>query len=282
MFDELERLQGEATAKVEAAADEGAVRELEVHYLGKKGAITDLLKGMKSVAPEDRPKVGAKVNEVRDAVTAAIAARRGTLEAERIQRLCEDPDFDASLPVTAPFATAPGALHPLTRVTAHIEDVFRAMGFLLLDYPEVETEFHNFDGLNIPPTHPARDMQDTFWVETPPGEERQLLRTHTSTGQVRTMRLVAPPFRAIFPGRVFRYEEVDASHEHTFHQVEGLMVDRQVSVANLIYSMRTLLSEIVERVVTIRLRPGYFPFVGPGFELDILCRVCGGWGWSVC
>lgn len=282
MFDELDRLLSEATAKVADAADEGGLRALEVHYLGKKGAITDLLKGMKSVAKADRPKVGARVNEVRNAVTAAIGDRRAALEDERIRRLCEDPDFDASLPVTEPFATRPGALHPLTRVTAHIEDVFRAMGFLLLDYPEVETEFHNFDGLNIPPTHPARDMQDTFWVETPPGVERQLLRTHTSTGQVRTMRAVAPPFRAIFPGRVFRYEEVDASHEHTFHQVEGLMVDRKVSVANLIYSMKTLLSEIFERDVTIRLRPGYFPFVEPGFELDIQCQVCGGSGCSVC
>jgi phenylalanyl-tRNA synthetase alpha chain len=293
MFDRLDQLLAEASAAVAAATAEGVVRDLEVHYLGKKGAITELLKGMKDVSPADRPKIGARVNEVRDAVAAAIAARRGALEAERIARLCEDPDFDASLPVTAPSGVTPGersssafrppgALHPLTRVTAHIEDVFRAMGFLLLDYPEVESEFHNFDALNIPPTHPARDMQDTFWVDTPPDHERQLLRTHTSTGQVRTMRLVTPPFRAIFPGRFFRYEEVDASHEHTFHQVEGLMIDRRVSVANLIYSMKTLLSEIFEREVTIRLRPGYFPFVEPGFELDIQCLICGGSGCPVC
>ena len=289
MFEQLDRLLGEARAAADGATDEGALRELEVRFLGKKGAITELLKGMKDVPAADKPRVGARVNEVRNEVEAALATRRTALEGERIARLCVDPDFDASLPA-APLTDAhapltmstPGALHPLTRVTAHIEDVFRAMGFMLLDYPEVESEFFNFDALNIPATHPARDMQDTFWVETPAGGDKQLLRTHTSTGQVRTMRAVKPPFRAIFPGRVFRYEEVDASHEHTFHQVEGLMIDRRVSVANLIYSMKTLLSEIFERDVTIRLRPGYFPFVEPGFELDIQCQVCGGSGCSVC
>jgi len=197
-----------------------------------------------------------------------------------MEALCADPSFDPSLPPESagePLGRT-GALHPLTLVTQHVEDVFRAMGFMLLDYPEIETEFNNFDALNIPAAHPARDMQDTFWL-TSPG---RLLRTHTSTGQVRTMKAYAPPFRAIFPGRVFRYESTDASHEHTFHQVEGLMVDRRTSVANLVYSMKTLLSEIFEREVTVRLRPGFFPFVEPGFELDIQCQVCGGDGCSVC
>ena len=171
----------------------------------------------------------------------------------------------------------PGALHPLTIVTRHIEDVFRAMGFAVLDYPEVELEFFNFDGLNIPASHPARDMQDTFWLDN-----GLLLRAHTSTGQVRTMLSHTPPFRAIFPGRVFRCEDTDASHEHTFHQVEGLYVDKNVSVANLTFSMKTLLSEIFQRDVTVRLRPGYFPFVEPGFELDIQCQVCEGSGCTVC
>ncbi|MBL8783937.1 MAG: phenylalanine--tRNA ligase subunit alpha [Deltaproteobacteria bacterium] len=289
MFERLDQIEGEALVAIAAATDEGVLRDLEVRFLGKKGALTEVMKGMRDVAPADKPKVGARVNEVRAAVEGAITTRRDALEGERIARLSADPDFDVSLP---PFDVGRlglegrvggvGALHPLTRVTAHIEDVFRAMGFLLLDYPEVESEFFNFDALNIPATHPARDMQDTFWVETPPGVDKQLLRTHTSTGQVRTMRAMKPPFRAIFPGRVFRYEEVDASHEHTFHQVEGLMIDRKVSVANLIYSMKTLLSEIFEREVTIRLRPGYFPFVEPGFELDIQCQVCGGKGCSVC
>jgi len=282
MLEQLDALLVEAIAAIEGTSDETALRDLEVRYLGKKGPLTELMKGMRDVPPADKPKVGARVNEVRTSVEQAIATRRDRLDSERIAKLCADPDFDASLPVSPLLAPKVGALHPLTRVTAHIEDVFRSMGFLLLDYPEVETEFHNFDALNIPATHPARDMQDTFWVDTPEGAPKMLLRTHTSTGQVRTMKTFKPPFRAIFPGRVFRYEEVDASHEHTFHQVEGLMVDRKVSVANLIYSMKTLLSEIFEREVTIRLRPGFFPFVEPGFELDIQCQVCGGKGCSVC
>ncbi len=284
MLDALDTLLAQATAATAVAPDEGALRDLEVRLLGKKGSVTDLLKGMKDVPPADRPAFGARVNEVRAAVEAAIAERRGTLEAARIAALCADPSFDPTLPAPRPHAARNGALHPLTRVTDHIEDVFRAMGFMLLDYPEIETEFNNFDALNIPATHPARDMQDTFWLAQRAGETgpRRLLRTHTSTGQVRTMRAFAPPFRAIFPGRVFRYESTDASHEHTFHQVEGLMVAERTSVANLVYSMKTLLSEIFEREVTVRLRPGFFPFVEPGFELDIRCQVCGGSGCSVC
>ncbi len=280
MLEQLETLRVEATAVIGAAPDEAALRDLEVKYLGKKGPITELMKGMKDVPAADKPRVGGRVNEVRDELTKAVEDRRAALDSERIARLCADPTFDATLPLKKPMQV--GALHPLTLVTRHIEDVFRAMGFMLLDYPEVESEFHNFDALNIPATHPARDMQDTFWVETEPGAPKMLLRTHTSTGQVRTMRNYPAPFRAIFPGRVFRYEAVDASHEHTFHQVEGLMVDKKLSVANLIHSMKTLLSEIFERDVTIRLRPGFFPFVEPGFELDIQCQVCGGKGCSVC
>jgi phenylalanyl-tRNA synthetase alpha chain len=170
-----------------------------------------------------------------------------------------------------------GAQHPVSIVSAHIQDAFRAMGFLVLEYPEAESEFFNFEALNIPANHPARDMQDTFWLD-----DGNLLRTHTSPGQIRAMKEFAAPFRAIFPGRVFRYERTDASHEHTFHQLEGLMVDREVSVANLVYSMRTLLEAIFERDVVVRLRPGYFPFVEPGFELDIQCQVCGGSGCPVC
>ena len=151
------------------------------------------------------------------------------------------------------------------------------MGFAVLDYPEAETEFHNFEALNIPADHPARDMQDTFWLG-----DGQVLRTHTSPGQIRAMREFGAPLRAVFPGRCFRFEEVDASHEHTFHQVEGLMIDRDVSVAHLTGAMRVLLREIFESDVEVRLRPGYFPFVEPGFELDIRCLVCAGVGCSVC
>ena len=180
----------------------------------------------------------------------------------------------------------PGSLHPITQIQHEIEEVFTSMGFAVLDGPEVETEYNNFDALNIPPDHPARDMQDTFWLEG-----GHLLRTHTSPVQVRGMKKLGPPLRMIAPGRVFRNEEVDASHEHTFYQLEGMMVDRDVSVAHLIYFMKTLLSAVFKRDVTVRLRPGYFPFVEPGFELDIQCLICGGRaalsasraaGWNCC
>ncbi len=278
MLDELtqnlDAIREEATAALDEAADEAAVREVEVRFLGKKGRVTAVMKMMGKLGPDEKPVLGKKANETRTAVTEAIAARRSALDVERIQQLCADPTFDATLP--APPQRI-GALHPVTIITYHIEDVFRAMGFYLLDYPEAESEFFNFEGLNIPADHPARDMQDTFWLK-----DGNLLRTHTSPGQVRTMHGFEPPFRAIFPGRVFRYEAIDASHEHTFHQVEGLMIEREISVANLIESMKILVSEVLERDVTIRLRPGYFPFVEPGFELDMCCTVCDGAGCPVC
>jgi phenylalanyl-tRNA synthetase alpha chain len=155
----------------------------------------------------------------------------------------------------------PGSLHPITQIQWEIEDLFRSLGFSVLDGPEVETEYHNFDALNIPADHPARDMQDTFWLDG-----GHLLRTHTSPVQVRGMEKLGPPLRMIAPGRVFRNESVDASHEHTFYQLEGMMIDRDVSVGNLIYFMKTLLTAIFKREVTVRLRPGFFPFVEPGFR----------------
>ena len=274
LLTKLESIQAEALDALGAAEDEARVRELEVRYLGKKGALTAAMKVMGKLSRDERPQAGQRANAARAAVQEAIAARREALEAARIARLCADPRFDATLP---PKRRPVGAIHPVTQISYHVEDVFRAMGFAVLDYPEAETEFYNFDALNIPATHPARDTQDTFWLA-----DGNLMRTHTSPGQVRAMQEFGAPFRAIFPGRCYRYEAVDASHEHTFHQVEGLMIERELSVANLIDSMKILVTEILEREVTIRLRPGHFPFVEPGFELDIQCQVCGGAGCSVC
>jgi phenylalanyl-tRNA synthetase alpha chain len=162
-------------------------------------------------------------------------------------------------------------------VQSEVEDLFISLGFTILSGPEVETEYNNFDALNIPLDHPARDMQDTFWVEG-----HNLLRTHTSPVQIRGMKRFGPPLRMIAPGRVFRNEEVDASHEHTFYQIEGMMVDRDVSIGHLVYFMKTMLSGIFHRDVVVRLRPGYFPFVEPGFELDMHCLICDGDGCPVC
>jgi len=182
--------------------------------------------------------------------------------------------LDVTLPAPGPRR---GHLHPITRIQRELEELFSSLGFAVLDGPEVEDEYHNFDALNIPADHPARDMQDTFWLDG-----GNLLRTHTSPVQVRGMERLGPPLRMIAPGRVFRNESVDASHEHTFYQLEGMMIDRDASVANLLYFMKTLLTAIFHRDVTVRLRPGYFPFVEPGFELDIQCLICGGTGCPVC
>jgi phenylalanyl-tRNA synthetase alpha chain len=274
MIDDIRKILDQAHADLRAAADEDAVRAVEVRAMGKKGELTSLLKTMGRLAAEDRPRFGAAVNEARALIEGAIAKRRQDIERERIEASLATDMLDVSMP-GAPACT--GTFHPITLVASHIEEVFRSMGFLVLDYPEAESDFFNFEALNIPRDHPARDMQDTFYLS-----DGNLLRTHTSAGQVRAMREYEPPLRAIFPGRVFRYEEVDASHEHTFHQVEGLMVDEDISVGHLLSSMKTLLRAIFDRDVTVRLRPGYFPFVEPGFELDIRCMVCGGPGCPVC
>jgi phenylalanyl-tRNA synthetase alpha chain len=183
-------------------------------------------------------------------------------------------DFDPTLPGRhQPF----GHLHPLTMIQRQLEDIFRQMGFKVLDGPEVESEYYNFTALNIPDDHPARDSQDTFWLK-----DGNLLRTHTSPVQVRALQKYGAPFRGVVPGKVFRYESTDASHDHTFHQMEGLMIDKNLSVANLIAVMKVLLQSIFQRDVQVRLRPGYFPFVEPGFELDLRCLICEGKGCSVC
>jgi phenylalanyl-tRNA synthetase alpha chain len=180
--------------------------------------------------------------------------------------------------ITEPGKSRPaGHLHPISQMRFELEDIFTSMGFTIQTGPEVETEYYNFEALNIPRDHPARDIQDTIWTA-----DGNVLRTHTSSVQIRTMERLKPPIRAISIGRVFRYEETDASHEHTFYQVEGLMVDRNISVANLIAVMRTMLRAVFQRDVKIRLRPGYFPFVEPGFELDMSCLLCSGRGCQVC
>jgi phenylalanyl-tRNA synthetase alpha chain len=174
-------------------------------------------------------------------------------------------------------ASSLGALHPISMVQMELEEIFEGMGFTVLDSPEAETEFNNFESINIPSDHPARDMQDTFWLKN-----EMVLRTHTSSNQVRALKRFGAPFRGIFPGRCFRYESIDPSHENTFYQCEGLMVDRNISVAHLIGVMKTLLSEVFKREVKVRLRPGFFPFVEPGFELDLNCLFCGGNGCPTC
>lgn len=270
----LEELRRATLARLASAGSLEELEEARVEALGRKGTIAQISKEFGKLTPEQRAALGKQLNSVKQDLESAYEEKKARFEKEDLADRLKHEWIDVTLPAQG---VRPGSLHPVTQLQWEIEDLFTSLGFAVLDGPEVETEEHNFDALNIPATHPARDMQDTFWLS-----DGHLLRTHTSPVQVRGMRRLSPPFRMIAPGRVFRNEEVDASHEHTFYQLEGMMVDRNVSVANLIYFMKTLLSEIFHRDVTIRLRPGFFPFVEPGFELDIQCLICGGPGCAVC
>jgi phenylalanyl-tRNA synthetase alpha chain len=270
----LTELESNARRRIQAAADADALEAVRVEVLGRKGTLAQSSRQLGKLPPEERGRIGKLLNSVKESLEAALDAREAEFDRQALTARLDAEWIDLTLPAPGP---RPGSLHPITQVQAEIEDLFTSMGFAVLSGPEVETEYRNFDALNIPPDHPARDMQDTFWLR-----DGNLLRTHTSPVQVRGMERLGPPLRMIAPGRVFRNEEVDPSHEHTFYQVEGMMIDRDVSVAHLIYFMKTLLSHIFRRDVTVRLRPGYFPFVEPGFELDIRCLICGGPGCPVC
>ena len=267
-------VQNAALDRIAAVQTLEDLESIRVETLGRKGSLAQFSKGFGKLTPEERASAGKALNAAKDAIEKALEGKKQAFADEALRQRLASEWIDLTLPAPGP---RPGSLHPVTQIQNEIEDLFTSLGFAVLDGPEVETEYHNFDALNIPPEHPARDMQDTFWLR-----DGNLLRTHTSPVQVRGMERLGPPLRMIAPGRVFRNEEVDASHEHTFYQLEGMMVDRDVSVAHLIYFMKTLLSAIFKREVTVRLRPGYFPFVEPGFELDIKCLICGGPGCSVC
>jgi phenylalanyl-tRNA synthetase alpha chain len=271
---QLSDLESAALARIQAARSLQDLEAVRIEVLGRKGALTQVSKDMGKLAPEDRARVGKLLNTVKQTIEGTAAIRHQQFDAEALEARLHAEWLDLTLPAPGPQM---GHLHPITQIQSEIEDLFVSLGFAVLDGPEVEDEYHNFDALNIPADHPARDMQDTFWLT-----DGNLLRTHTSPVQVRGMRRLGPPLRMIAPGRAFRNENVDASHEHTFYQLEGMMIDRDVSVAHLIYFMKTLLTAIFKREVTVRLRPGYFPFVEPGFELDIQCLICGGAGCPVC
>jgi phenylalanyl-tRNA synthetase alpha chain len=271
---QISELQAAAGARLAAPRSPEDLESVRVDVLGRKGALALISKDMGKLAPEERARAGKLLNQVKNDLESLILAAQNKFSAQTMAARLNAEWIDVTLPAPGP---RPGSLHPITQIQTEIEDLFVSLGFMVLDGPEVETEYHNFDALNIPPEHPARDAQDTFWLT-----DGNLLRTHTSPVQVRGMERFSPPLRMIAPGRAFRNESVDASHEHTFYQLEGMMIDRDVSVAHLLYFMKTLLAEIFRREVTVRLRPGFFPFVEPGFELDIQCVICGGSGCPVC
>lgn len=272
---QLKQIEAEARAGLEKVVGLEALRQLKAGILGKKGALGQMLGTVKSYPAEVRGAVGQALNSANQAVerlfeehAERIRQRESAAEAGQARA------FDPTLPGKRDL---PGNVHPVTAVQWEIEHVFQRLGFTVESGPEMETEYYNFEALNIPAMHPARDMQDTFWLSN-----GRLLRTQTSAVQVRAMEKFGPPLRVIAPGRCFRYETVDASHENTFHQLEGLMIDRGISIANLIAVMKLLLREVFQRDVKIRLRPGYFPFVEPGFELDMSCLICDGAGCPTC
>ena len=261
----LSEVEKAAEQMIVGAQDLGELEQARLQLLGKKGRLTLLMKELKNAEPTERKSLGSLLNTTKQSVERKLNSKleQLSLEVER-ERLSKE-WIDVTLPVSAPNAsTAPGSMHPLTRVQRELERIFVSLGFSVVDGPELEREYYNFDALNIPDNHPARDMQDTFWTKS-----GDLLRTQTSAIQVRALENRKPPLRIVAPGRCFRYERIDATHEHTFYQMEGMMIDRKVSVGNLIYFMKTLLREIFGSDQKIRLRPGYFPFVEPGFELDI-------------
>lgn len=260
--------------EIAAASTTESIELLRVAFLGKKGRVTDLLKLLKDVPVADKRDFGQSVNALKEQVEQGLAARRQVLtEAEDARALDAAPRFDFTLPGRAPI----GSLHPVTLVQRELTTIFSSMGFTVEEYPEIVSEYENFEAVNVPRHHPARDMQDTYYLSN-----GQLLKTHTSAAQNAILRKYGAPLRAVFPGRCFRNEAVDAGHENTFFQMEGMMVDRGVSIANLIYFMKTMLSEVFRRNAEVRLRPGFFPFVEPGFELDIRCMICGGDGCPTC
>ncbi len=271
-------------AFLEALSAVSAIEELEkirVEYIGKKGCVTELLKEMKSLSNEEKKTFGQEVNALKNEVNDKISQKREELKQKEIElENSRMPEFDISIP--ADLGT--GSYHPITLVQRQCEEIFRSMGFTVEDYSEIVTDYECFESLNIPKDHPARDMQDTYYLQN-----GQLLKSQTSAAQNAIYKkyksaLVneGKAIRAIFPGRCFRNEATDACHENTFFQMEGVMVDKNISISNLIFFMKTMLSEVFQKDIKVRLRPGFFPFVEPGFELDISCLICGGEGCPSC
>ena len=275
-------LRTKLDSSLSAVTEIAQLEALKVEYLGKKGSVTALMKNMGSLSPEEKKTFGKEVNELKDYATEAIAQKFEALQQVQLQKeLDAVEEFDLSIPPVLDR----GSYHPVTLVQRKCEEVFRTMGFTLEDYSEIVTDYECFESLNIPKFHPARDMQDTYYLDN-----GQLLKTQTSAAQNAIYKKYkdalineGKPIKAVFPGRCFRNEATDACHENTFFQMEGVMVGKDISIANLIYSMKTMLSEVFNNYnLKVRLRPGFFPFVEPGFELDISCQICGGTGCPSC
>ena len=275
--EKLEALKHETLAKIEAATDLVVLNQIRVETLGKKGPITEVLRGMKDLSAEERPKVGSFANEIRDALAEQLEARKEVLEQEAMDAALAKERID----VTLSGKQMPiGTRHVLTQIMEEMEDIFVGMGYQVVEGYEVEKDHYNFERMNLPKDHPARDMQDTFYIT-----DEILLRTHTSPVQARTMEkhnFSKGPLRMVSPGKVFRRDTDDATHSHQFHQIEGLVIDKNVTMGDLKGTLEVLMQKMFGEDREIRLRPSYFPFTEPSVEVDVSCFKCGGQGCNVC
>lgn len=276
MKERLQELEQEALLKVEQAETIEELKSVRVEYLGKKGPITEVLRGMGKLPKEERPVIGQLANEVRERIADAIEEKQSRLEDEALEEQLKNEDIDVTLPGRPVQVGGP---HLLTSIIEEIEDLFIGMGFEIKEGPEVETDYYNFEALNLPKGHPARDMQDTFYIT-----EELLMRTHTSPVQARTMNAKngKEPVKMICPGKVYRRDNDDATHSHQFTQIEGLLVDENVRMSDLKGVLQEFAAKMFGKERMIRLRPSFFPFTEPSVEMDISCKVCGGEGCSVC
>ncbi|MBE6536239.1 MAG: phenylalanine--tRNA ligase subunit alpha [Ruminococcaceae bacterium] len=272
MKEKLQKIKEEALSAI--SADNADLEQIRIQYLGKKGELTSVLRGMGALTAEERPVVGQIANEVRAEIETALKIKAEAQKAAELERKLATEKIDVTLPSSV---AAPGKIHPLTQVQRTIEDIFIGMGFSIAEGPEVEYDYYNFQALNIPENHPARDTQDTFYIT-----ENILLRSQTSPVQVRTMEKQKPPIRIISPGRVYRSDAVDATHSPLFHQVEGLVVDKDITMGDLKGMLETFAKTLFGNETRLRFRPHHFPFTEPSAEVDVSCFVCGGKGCRVC
>lgn len=284
MEKKLSHIRETAQKTLEETRTLDALEEIRIAYLGRKGALTLILRSLKNLPAQEQKKIGQEANQLRNEIEEMLRSRKKELEKTSLESVLKKEWMDVTRPGLKPEK---GHLHPITQITREITGIFSNMGFETIEGPEVESEYYNFDVLNIPADHPAREMHDTFWIKQPEANQKDprkhlLLRTHISNLQVRFMEKNNPPFRFVAPGRVYRYEASDASHDIQFNYMEGMMVERNISIANFKAIIQEFFSRLFKTGLKIRLRPSYFPFVEPGFEIDISCITCSATGCSVC
>lgn len=274
MRSQLEQIKENALKELHDCLEGKGLDALRVKYLGKKGELTTILKQMGKLSAEERPVIGQMANEVRQTLEDAVARRQEELKAKELDRRLASEKLDITMPGKT---RAEGGLHPLSIMQEDLIDIFRSMGFDVVDGPEIETDYYCFEALNVPKDHPARDMQDTFYLG-----ENLLLRTQTSAAQIRTMEGRKPPIRIVCPGRVYRADDLDATHSPIFHQMEGLVVDKGITMCDLKGCLEQFVHEIYGPETKVRFRPSFFPFTEPSVEVDVSCSACGGKGCRVC